>query len=100
MTEIEEVPVSHPPGKTPQCESLACPNAAVFCRVKVKSLPPKFQQIMKTAECLSEDLKVLKSAQSVVNSKNPGEYLEKAETNPVSYSSSDSVKLGDFFANP
>lgn len=91
--------VSLPSNKAPQCEAMICPNASAFCRVKVKSMPPRFQQMMKIVECLSEDHKVLKTSQSVVDSNVPGEFVEKTETNPVSYSSDDLIPLGDFFVN-
>lgn len=106
MIEIEEVPeevdtekprVSHPPGKTPQCEAMTCPNATSFCRVTVKSLPPRFEQVMKTDECLSENLKVLKSMKTLIAGN--GEFVDKTITNIVSYYPEAKIPFGDFFAN-
>lgn len=100
-TTEETTPVPEPTStvkiQTARCGDMICPKETAFCRVKVKSLPPDFHQMLKTTNCLSTNEDVLKTNDALVDNPNAGKFYKNDETKTVERGDKNKINFGDFF---
>lgn len=85
------------PEKVSKCDNLICPEGSVFCRTKLKSIPPNFDQLMKTSECLDFADNILKTIDGLIDNPTPGRFFKAIGMKEVTKYSLGEVTDGDFY---